>query len=512
MISSQQLYSLVRDNPGRTVHELCAILDHEFHKSELNSRLYAPWTPFEWKPGRGNERRWYIADHGKHRDVTSVERLELYPWQLEALEWWRAHRSRGVVEAVTGAGKTRLALAAIAEQLDAGGPVVILVPTTELIHQWAREVENWLRTDLGLEFSIGILGNGRDDVERKPDVLITTVQSAFNHYLLPGRTEGLIVADEVHHYGAPRWSKALEPVFAQRLGLTGTYEREDSGLEEFLDPYFGNNLFEVDYERALEEDVIAHFKIAYVGVEFSPKEAEEHADSSDKAYRYRQKLINGHGLPEEPFGEFIKHTHILSQGGNGEATGLARGYLHAFSKCRQVLAGAEAKFDRVADLSGAIKKADKSIIFAQTNDAASEAIVRLGDKGLSGEVLDSSMDMHDRKRVFAEFEREPNAIVAAPRLLDEGIDVPDADLAIVLASNRSRRQLVQRLGRVIRKKDDRRLARLAVLYVIGTIEDPELGANQDFMYLVENVADDIKYFGPSTSSSRICSYLNDWSA
>jgi superfamily II DNA or RNA helicase len=119
------------------------------------------------------------------------------------------------------------------------------------------------------------------------------------------------------------------------------------------------------------------------------------------------------------------------------------------------------------------------------------------------------MDMTERKKVFAAFESGEHELVAAPRLLDEGVDVPAADLAIVLASSRSRRQMVQRMGRVVRKKEDGRLARLAVLYVEGTAEDPAV-AHEDFLYLVTDVARDIEYFEPDALAGEVCSYLNDW--
>lgn len=157
----------------------------------------------------------------------------------------------------------------------------------------------------------------------------------------------------------------------------------------------------------------------------------------------------------------------------------------------------------------AVRKADKSILFAQTKEAAKEAADRFSNFGINSAVLNSDMDMGERREVFAAFEEGDHDLVAAPRLLDEGVDVPAADLAIVLASSRSRRQMVQRMGRVIRKKKDGRLARLAVLYVEDTSEDPEV-AHEDFLYLVMGSAREIKYFGSNASANTICSYLNEW--
>ena len=101
-------------------------------------------------------------------------------------------------------------------------------------------------------------------------------------------------------------------------------------------------------------------------------------------------------------------------------------------------------------------------------------------------------------------------MIAAPKLLDKGVDVPDADLAIVLASSRSRRQMIQRMGRVIRKKSDGRLARMVILFVEGTAEDPAKGAHEDFVQFVVDAADDVRIFETGAPSALVCAYLNDW--
>jgi RNA polymerase primary sigma factor len=488
---------------GRQRDELIMSLWAKLEKSDTQRREADETLPSETQQANSTTRS---SGH-----AARTARLPLYPWQSEALDWWQKRGHRGVVEAVTGAGKTRLAVAAIEHQLRRGEPAVVIVPTKDLLQQWKRELEKRLVGDLNMRVSVGLLGDNRKDTLDDHEVVVATAHSGSRYILLPAGSKGLLIADEVHHYGARRWSRILEEEFDRRLGLTATYERNDSGIEEFLDPYFGGSVFRVDYARALIDDVIAPFKIAFVAVRFSREERRRYEEHDEKAGRYRRKLVKGYGLPEEPFGEFMREVNQLAVGGEGEATGLARAYLNAFSKRRQALAGAQEKFKRVADLSAAVQKADRSILFAQTQEAAAKAVRQMTECGINGAVLTSSMDMSARKQVFAAFEDGEHELVAAPRLLDEGIDVPAADLAIVLASSRSRRQMVQRMGRVVRKKRDGRLARLAVLYVMDSSEDPEV-AHEDFLYLVTEVASDIVYFGPKATPKQICDYLNDWRA
>ena len=117
-----------------------------------------------------------------------------------------------------------------------------------------------------------------------------------------------------------------------------------------------------------------------------------------------------------------------------------------------VAGGRVEKLTRLRGLLPAIKAAERTIIFSQTQAAATAAVEQLKDPSLSGAVLHAGMDVDQRQDVFAGFEDGRHDLVAAPRLLDEGVDVPAADLAIVLASSRSKRQMIQRMGRVVRKK------------------------------------------------------------
>lgn len=85
---------------------------------------------------------------------------------------------------------------------------------------------------------------------------------------------------------------------------------------------------------------------------------------------------------------------------------------------------------------------------------------------------------------------------SAPRILDEGIDVPEADLAVVLAASRSRRQMVQRMGRVLRRKEDGRRARFAIVYVNESSDDPFDAAYEGQHDELLDAADDEETFSP----------------
>ncbi len=110
-------------------------------------------------------------------------------------------------------------------------------------------------------------------------------------------------------------------------------------------------------------------------------------------------------------------------------------------------------------------------------------------------------------RVLAGFESNEYEQVAVPKLLDEGIDVAAANLAIIIAASRAQRQMIQRMGRVLRQKEDRRLAHVVVFYVQDTSEDPEV-AHEGFLELVTGVAHNIEYFFNEVPSTEVCKYLS----
>ena len=234
------------------------------------------------------------------------------------------------------------------------------MPTTDLQGQWHGEISRHLIRDAGLRAKVGLLGDGQQASLAACDILVATVQSACRYQLNPPATGALLIADEVHHYGAEAWSRALEEGFDRRLGLTATYERDDGGVEDVLDPYFSRFRYPLSYREALGDDVIAHFKIAFVGVPFSPGERGEYEEQDERARKKRNLLVTQYGLTPEPFGVFMQEVARLSKSGDDGAkqAGL---YLSAFSKRRQLLAKARGKFDLLVGLAPAVRAADRTI-------------------------------------------------------------------------------------------------------------------------------------------------------
>ncbi|MGY1653318.1 DEAD/DEAH box helicase family protein [Geodermatophilus sp. SYSU D01119] len=424
-------------------------------------------------------------------------------WQREALAAWQARGRRGVIEAVTGTGKTAVGVLAAAAAVARDEKVLILVPGQELLRQW-YEI---LRKDLPLA-RVGCFGARQSARFDDHDVLVATVQSASRWQLLtPGR-HGLLIADEVHRYGADTFALALKPQFHARLGLTATFEREDDGVARHLEPYFGGVVFRCGYERGLADEILARFRVAFLGVEFSPEEREQHDEYDDQARSLRRRLIDEHACPAEPFGEFMAAVQQLSTGGLEDArpTKDARRYLNAFSKRRQLLAGCRRKHDALGALVPLLHAADRGLVFSETKDSASSAAQLLRRQGLAAMDFTSALKQREREERLADFRRGAVHVLTAPRVLDEGVDVPEADVGVVLAASRSRRQMIQRMGRVIRPKSDHRPATFIVMYVRGTAEDPANGAHEAFLDQLTDVAEETVFFDQRDSGAQLLAW------
>jgi superfamily II DNA or RNA helicase len=433
---------------------------------------------------------------------------ELYPWQCEALTTWASHDFRGIAEAVTGAGKTRLAIEALRRVLDADGMGLVLVPTKELMFQWQRELTNAFPgrgIHLLYEDSKGRLA--------RETILVATIQSALAHLRDESVTTSpsLIIADEVHRYGSQKWRRALLPAFEWRLGITATLERPDDGVRTAIGPYFERRIIHVDHQRARVEGAIAPYSIAFVGCRFLPSEQRRFDQAQDQMSKVQPILANELGLdPRKDFGKFMLGVQRLSKKTNLDfrLQRMARRWLNNFARRRSILAEASQKLDLLRTLAPCVHEAAGTIIFAETKSATQTAADVLSEFGIKTNVLHSDLASDERKQSLQEFEDDEVEVIAAPKLLDEGINVPEADLAIVVANSRSKRQLIQRAGRVLRNKADGRQARIVVLYVEGSSEDPTSGTRQDFMDVITPAATSHAVFLPGSSPADVTQFVN----
>ena len=414
-----------------------------------------------------------------------VEERELYRWQLDALVSWLRCGRRGVIEAVTGSGKTDVAIAAIGDASRRGRFVLVVVPSRVLMEQWCGRLAGALPGA-----RIGRLGDSGTDRPASCDVLVATRHSAAAHKPVPpDGLDGLLVADECHGLGGATLRRAMLPQYGERLGLTATLERTDDAVTELLIPYFGGICHRYGFEEAIADGVCAAPRVAFVGVDLSVGERAEYTATEHQLVDARNHLRALPGVPVEPFGDFLAAVAHLAERDAGADGRAARQYLDAFSKRREIVAQSSGKYELLGSLASAIRDAHGALVFTETVRAANHAINRL-DPHVSIDLITGATARRQRREILDDLRVRRLDAVAAPRVLDEGVDVPDANLGIVMSASRTRRQMIQRMGRILRRKQASVAARFVIMFAKDTLEDPTQRVERDgFLDEIERISD-----------------------
>ncbi len=361
--------------------------------------------------------------------------LDLRPYQREALVAWDAFSRRGVVALPTGAGKTRLAIQAIATS---GLPTAILCPTRALAAAWMTELARWL------EPPIGLVGDGERRVER---ITVFTFESAFRHMDTLGHAFGLLVIDEVHHFGSAARMEALEssPAIA-RLGLTATAPQRGTEQAARLEALVGPVVFEMGYGE-LVGNYLAPVDFVRIAVCL---EHDEHAEYFAKTRAFKDmRAAFVRAYPGADFATFMR-TLAKSQQGLRALRDHARAVeLASFPRNKRSLV--RSLLDRQRD--------DRSIVFtAYAENAYQVAMDNLVP------VIAAETSARERQDILTRFREGKLRAIASARVLNEGIDVPDARVAIIVAGALGNREHTQRIGRVLRPAPGKR----ALVYELET--------------------------------------------
>ena len=525
----KDLERVLLENPDCTIRRLPALTGWSMQVCEQvlygnQDRFYGSGSPVRWRirasgpaaPKKGPK----IDASGKRKlkrtEVTetyqaiapdaklpSLASLKLYPWQKEALQAWKDADRRGIVSAVTGAGKTRVALGAIRDQLGRRGKVVIVVPTKTLQRQWFDIVE---ATFPGR--TVGRLGAGYKQTLKDVQILITIVDSGRNvSFDIDKGANCLLIADECHRYASGANARVLEERCNTRLGLTATVERSDGLHATVLEPYFGGIVYTLGYREALAAKVIAPFRFAAVGASFSPTERAEYETLTAELKVLRSQLIAKWDVTPEPFASFLADVDGLIARGPKAGAMVAGKWRTNWVRRRELLGATEAKADLLLKIRRVFDDADRSLVFCSTIASAQAVGRMLRSKGIAAAVHTSATTDEERQRILDVFSDGRIKVLVTVQTLDEGVDVPEADLAVILGATQTKRQMVQRMGRVIRKKQDKRYARFVYTYVRDTVEDPAQGAHESFLDDMFDAAEEVRSFVIPGDVSAVRAYL-----
>ncbi|MGD0318569.1 MAG: DEAD/DEAH box helicase family protein [Nitrososphaerales archaeon] len=367
--------------------------------------------------------------------------VEMRAYQKRALESWDRAGRRGVIVLPTGAGKTIIGMKAI-ELVDQ--PVIVIVPTLDLLDQWRRR----LQEELGVE--VGAYGGGESAIRA---VTVCTYDSAYLRAGELGNRFGLLIFDEVHHLPAESFRQIAEMFTAPcRMGLTATYERDDM-LHLELPRLIGGVVYRLQPED-LAGRYLSEYAIERVNVELTKEEEEEYRRNYSAFTGYLQR--NGVWLRSPlDFQRFIMRTSRDPE---------ARRALLARNRAITIAFNSQAKVDKLEEILRS-NPDDRILIFTQHNDL----VYRISKRFLLPFITHTT-NKEERYEVLKGFREGRFRAIVTSKVLDEGIDVPEASIGVIVSGTGSSREFVQRLGRLLRKSEGKGRARLIELVSSETSE------------------------------------------
>ena len=432
---------VVSDGDAEVLREVAATLD----SLEADDRSGGYRTPAyryaelrEELDARGVEYRDRVLET---EPLALSTQYELREYQQEAVDAWRDAGERGVVELPTGAGKTVVAIAAMAAL---GVPTLVVVPTIDLLNQWRRELET------EFDVPIGQFGGGE---QRREVITVSTYDSAYLKADDVGDQFGLVVFDEVHHLGGEGYQEIARLLAAPaRLGLTATFERPD-GAHERIEALVGPKVYELGVDD-LAGDHLAAYDIKRVEVSLTPEERERYEEAQGIFVDYLKRS----GISMQRGSDYQE---LVKRSGRDDD---ARAALLAKQRARNIVREADEKVAKLADIFDRHRE-DRIIVFT----ASTKLVYRLSERFLLPAITNET-GATERREILERFRSGEYSRVVTANVLDEGVDVPDANVAVLLAGSGSEREFTQRLGRVLRPKAD---GSRALLYELVSAETAE---------------------------------------
>lgn len=389
--------------------------------------------------------------------------VEQRPYQSEAVRSWAEASGRGILNMATGTGKTITSLLAAAhsrETMDGRLALIIAVPYQHLVEQWASDVREFGATPVmafesraqwqeGLQRRILEFNNGARD----SFVVVTThktfASDAFQDELTTvTATEQMLIADEVHHLGAPHIRKSLPQSIPLRLGLSATPQRwYDNEGTKALFHYFGKGVvYEYSLQRAIDNGSLCEYYYIPHVVSLTADEEEDYLQLSRKIARLAASVDEG-----------------LGDADLQDVSGLKE----ILFKRARLLGTAEQKLERLKSLLERERAVKHTLVYCGDGsiedgltgrtkrhvDATVERLHR--DLGIRARRFTAKESQDKRQELLDRFSGGDIEALVAIRCLDEGVDVPSTRTAYILASSSNPRQFVQRRGRILRQAQDK---------------------------------------------------------
>ena len=403
--------------------------------------------------------------------------MKLYKWQEVCLQNWKENQYRGIVNVITGAGKTVAALAAM-DLLLRRFPdlrIRIVVPTIPLASQWNQALLKHAKT---ADDFPGFYGGGKKDpTDRKVMIyIINSARSSLSRHIQRDFSLNrpvLLICDECHHYQSKENRRIFDFLKTDAsmlslyhcIGLSATpFGTQD---DAFLTSVLGKEIFSYGFQQAAAEKLISGFYICQISVSFLAGEYREYLQLTDLVRAALARLLKAWPhLKNLEKKDFMRAVTVIARKADMDPAEPAVQFLLTTFQRKAVSTMSHARLLCCLSLIRKLPSNRRILIFCEQMKQAENLYRLIGRTfGPIAGLYHSGITTDARTRILSQFREGSLRILCACRCLDEGIDVPDADVGIVVSSSSVSRQRIQRLGRIIRRSPGKHAACLYYIYI-----------------------------------------------
>ena len=437
--------AVIIKNLPEAVSEKLIEISKDFHVDRISSKRYSSkrLLPKIAKPAK--------------------EELKLFFYQKDAVEKWNANGRSLLLEMATGCGKTRTAIGCMKTVLEEHiKPLLIIVacPGDTLSVQWKTDIE---KLEVSIQKSVicdGTNSKWKNDLDVLLKQLATKMYdnaivytthktcsskefiAMIKRYSVKLKT--LFIGDEVHGMGAYKSKQGLLEEYEMRLGLSATPSRwfDESGTK-LIQTYFGDDSFEFSIESALNTINPITGKPFLVNYHYHPRFIHLTDEELEKYKKLSDRIIKMSGSKKEEMQKILEN--LLFQRANIEKS-------------------AENKYSELESILNEIGPEIEDTIIFVSPEQIEKVLIMLAKRKVSAHSFTEAESskpsaqfggLSERDFIIKQFKQKNYKVLVAIKCLDEGIDIPSAKRAIIMASSTNPREYVQRIGRVIRQAENK---------------------------------------------------------
>ena len=415
-----------------------ATKDHKFLMKEGEFLKY--YSLYELVPGDI-----LIGSNGEEYKIESITPNGLQDtYDIMEVEDNHNFIANGVI--VSNSGKTVQAIYTIKKLIEEDPYLRILIvgPKNVILEQaW---MEDMYKFGIGMD-KIGLYNGFTREFSQ---ITLISIQSMKN--LLDSGIYDMfdcVIFDEVHNYGTKNYLKLISIPKKYKIGLTASLERQDRKHIE-IKQHFGNNIFKYEIEEGINDGVINPFKFFHMSIVMDEDTKEKYEQLTDRL-NYLLKSMGGIDLSKLKPGD-MEHAKIMK----------------VLSDRKQLISNYSQKAV-VAKSIIMMNPTSKIIVFNQYNKTSRDLYWELQDSEVRCDIMNSDLNTKQQFEIFKKFEGDEMEVILATTLLDEGYNLPKIDVAILMAQNSTDKQFIQRMGRVLRKKE--KISKVYYITVQDTFEE-----------------------------------------